>query len=213
MKHIQRKAPACFMAARIFRPSRLLGVMSSSRENAAASPAASPRARQVGWTRGEDWPTKSAERQLDAAGKRILAKLDEADLYSPGFSVAHRKEAMASVADNILVAAQKAIETCTVQRVTNISRYWKTSAAGAQAATRYNNYATQYLGRRQAAEAGLKNLKAWVATVGVPELYTERAAAIAPLMLQLDELQYHIMLPGMLQRLRIAPRRIGSQFD
>ncbi|HUU11061.1 MAG TPA: hypothetical protein VM431_11070 [Phycisphaerae bacterium] len=152
-------------------------------------------------------------KKLDAVGKRILAKLDEADLYSPGFSVAHRKEAMASVADNILVAAQKAIETCTVQRVTNISRYWKTSAAGAQAATRYNNYATQYLGRRQAAEDGLKNLKAWVDTVGAPELYTERAAAIAPLMLQLDELQYHIMLPGMLQRLRIAPRRIGSQFD
>ena len=151
--------------------------------------------------------------KLESAGKRIIAKLNEADLYSPGFSVVNREAALVSLADNIIKAAGKAVATCTAERNANISRYWKTSASGLKAALVYNNYATKYLERRMAAENGLKNLKTFATKVKAPGIYAKRAPKeIAPLLKKLDELQYHAMMPGMPQRLRITLRRIGSQF-
>ena len=150
---------------------------------------------------------------LEAAGKLIVAKLNEADLYSPGFSVTNREDALASLADNIILSAKKAVEICTKERVINISRYWKTSAASVKHATVFNNYVTQYLGRRQAAEQGLNNLKIFASKVQAPGLYAKRAdTEIAPLLKQLDELQYHLKMPGMTHQLKIVLRRIGSQF-
>lgn len=152
--------------------------------------------------------------QLESAGKRIIAKLEEADLYNPGFSVTHREDALVSLADNIIQATKKAVELCTAERAANISRYWRTSAASAKAAVVYNTYATQYLGRRKAAEDGLKNLKTFATTSQVPGIYDKRGETeIAPLLKQLDELQYHVMMLGMPQQLRITLRRIGSQFN
>ena len=151
--------------------------------------------------------------RLESVGKLLIAKLNEADLYSPGFSIANREAALASLADNIILSAKKAVELCTRERVANISRYWKTSAASVKHATVYNNYVTQYLGRREAAENGLKNLKIFAAKFGVPALYANREEKeIAPLLAQLDALQYHLMMAGMPQQMRIALRRIGSQF-
>ena len=151
--------------------------------------------------------------RLESASKHIIAKLNEADLYSPGFSVTHREDALVSLADNIIQAAKKAVELCTAERAANISRYWRTSAADAKVALVYNTYATQYLGRRKAAEDGLKNLKAFATKSQVPGIYAKRAETeIAPLLKQLDELQYHVMMLGMPQKLRITLRRIGSQF-
>jgi len=151
--------------------------------------------------------------RLESAGKHIIAKLNEADLYSPGFSVTHREDALTSLADNIILAAKKAVEICSAERVANISRYWRTSVASAKAALLYNNYATQYLRRRKAAEDGLKNLKTFATKSKVPDIYAKRAETeIAPLLKQLDELQYHLQMKGMPQQLRITLRRIGSQF-
>jgi hypothetical protein len=148
--------------------------------------------------------------KLNAAAKRCTAKLDDAELYAPGFSAAHRAEVLATLADNIMDAARKAAQQCTEERTANVSRYWRTSVADVKTATIYNIYVTKYLGRRQAAEEGLKNLKTLSSRYDLPQIYADRTKEHAALLAQLDELQYHEMLPGMPQKLRITLRRIGS---
>jgi len=155
--------------------------------------------------------------KLEEAGKRIVAKLGEADLYSPGFSVTNREAALTSLADNIIQAARKAVELCTAERIANISPYWKTAGASLKHAMRYNNYTRNYLERRLAAEDGLKNLKTFATKAQAPGIYAKRAEKeIAPLLKQLDALQYHAKMPGMPSGSRQPPRIrlivIGSQF-
>ena len=153
--------------------------------------------------------------KLEEAGKRIAAKLGEADLYNPGFSVVSREAALTSLADNIIQAARKAVELCTAERIANISPYWKTGGTSLKHATRYNNYTRNYLERRMAAEDGLKNLKTFATKAQAPGIYAKRAAReIAPLLKQLDALQYHAKMPDMPlgQPPRIRLVVIGSQF-
>lgn len=165
----------------------------------------------------KDLGTKATDlndmQKLDAAAKRCLGRLDEADLYQPGFSAAHKAEVLATLADNIMLAARKAAQQCAGERTANVSRYWQTSVADSKTATIYNNYVTKYLGRRLAAENGLKNLKALATKYETPQLFTDCEKEYTPLAAQLDELQYHEMIPGMPHKLRITLRRIGSSFD
>lgn len=151
-------------------------------------------------------------KKLETAGKHALAKLAEADLYSPGFGAAHRKEVLATLADNIMKAAHMAVTECTAERKV-LSRYWKTGAASVKVAQVYNTRCGRYLGRREAAGNGLNNLKNWAPKAGIPELYTERAKAMAPLLSQLDELEYHLKMPGMKGKLRLALQSSPSQFN
>ncbi len=148
--------------------------------------------------------------KLDASAKRCLARLDEADLYAPGFSAAHRAEVLAALADNIMEAARKAALQCTQERTANVTRYWRSSTADAKTATIYNAYVTKYLGRRQAAEEGLKNLKTLSTRYDLPQLYADRTKEHAALLTQLAELQYHEAVPGIPPKLLIAQRRVGS---
>jgi hypothetical protein len=150
--------------------------------------------------------------KLDAAAKRIVDKLNEGDLYAPGFSVMHRKAALGALVENIMTGAQKAIQMCGEDRKV-LSRFWQTSAADAKTAIVYNQRVTAYLARRQAAEDAVKGLQAFATKYQAPELYAERAEALGPLLAQLEELRYHTMMPGMPHQLMITPRRIGSQFN
>jgi hypothetical protein len=148
--------------------------------------------------------------KLEAAGKRCLDRLNEADLYTPGASTGRRKEVFAALADNIMTAGRRGVEKCTRERK-DLSRYWQTSAADARYAAAYNTEVSRYLTTRQAAEDALRNLKVFAAKWQIPELYAERDKDCTALLTQLDELQYHLLLPGMPRQLKIAPRRIGSQ--
>jgi hypothetical protein len=150
--------------------------------------------------------------KIEAAGRRCLDRLGEADTYVPGTSAARRKEVFAALADNVFQAARRGVEKCTADRK-DLSRYWQTSAADVKYAVIYNGQVSRYLGLRQAAEDGLKNFRAVSAKFQVPELYTEREKDCAALLAQLEELQYHVLLPGMPRQLKIAPRRIGSPFQ
>lgn len=148
--------------------------------------------------------------KLEAAARRCLDKLDEADLYVPGFSLLHRAEALAGLADNILKAARKAVETCTRDRKI-LSKYWRTSGTNVKLARAPNERIAKYLAVRQAADEALKNLKALAAALQVPELYTPRDKECTELCDKLDDLQYHEMLPGMAERMRIALRPAPAQ--
>ena len=143
---------------------------------------------------------------------KILASLAEADLYMPGFSTEHREAALSTVADNVVQAAEKAVEICTEERKFNITPYYETSASSVKAALLYNEYVTRYLSRREAAEDGLKNLQRLSQECDVPALASKREEKIKALLAALDGLRYHLKIQGMRRELRITLRRIGSQF-
>jgi len=152
--------------------------------------------------------------KLEAAARQCLDKLAEADLYVPGFSLAHRKETLIALADNILKAARATTTLCAAERKT-VSRYWKTALGDARYAAIWNRQVTGYLRLRQAAEDGIKNLKAFAPRAGVPEVLADRTAECTELLAQLDTLQYHEVLPGkggIPANMRIVPRKIGSPF-
>jgi len=143
---------------------------------------------------------------------KALAQLAEADLYSPGFSVLHKEEVLAALADNAIAGAEKAVKICTEERKFNVTPYYINSAASLQHARLYNEYAVRYLERRKAAEDALKNLERLAQEYEVPPLYQKRTEKIKALLAQLDELRYHEMVKGMPRKLRIMPRHLGTQF-
>jgi len=150
---------------------------------------------------------------------KVLALLAEADLYVPGYSTPRREEALSTVADNVVQAAEKAVQICTEERKFNITPYYKTSASSVKHALVYNKYVTRYLSRREAAEDALKNLEGLAKEIEVPGLVAKREAKIKALLEQLDDLRYHLATSrswgssgGRERRLRITPHRIGSQF-
>ena len=147
--------------------------------------------------------------RLERSARTALGKLDEADLYVPGFGQAHRTEVLTTLADNIMDGARRAVEICTEDRK-DLSRYWLTSTFGIKNALAWNEKASAYLDRRQAAEDGLKNLKPFGGKYETPDLYKEREQAVTDLLAKLDDLKYHEKREGMKERYRIALRKIGS---
>lgn len=149
---------------------------------------------------------------MQRAAEAILAKLNEGDLYTPGFSGLHREEALSPLADNAILGAEKAVETCTTERKLTITPYYLTSASSVDSGRIYNEYATRYLARRQAAEDALANIERLAKDYNVPEIHGKRKEKIDALKKSLEELRYHLMVPGMPRQLLIALRRVGSQF-
>ena len=143
---------------------------------------------------------------------KIRGYLEEADLYAPGFSTEHKEAALSTIADNVVQAGEKAVQMCTEERKFNITPYYKTSASSVKHALVFNEYVNRYLSRREAAEDALKNIKRLAEDQQLPDLVNKRQEKIAALLTQLDELRYHLKIPGMRTQLRITPRRIGSQF-
>ena len=147
--------------------------------------------------------------RLERSARTALGKLDEADLYVPGFGQAYRTEVLTTLADNITNGAHRAVDICTEDRK-DLSRYWQTSTYGIKAATEWNEKASRYLAMRQAAEDGLKNLQPSADKFEAPELYKERKMKVQDLLAKLEDLKYHLKRQGMKERYRIALRKIGS---
>ena len=152
--------------------------------------------------------------RLDRSAWAALGKLDEADLYVPGFAKAHRAEVLASLADNILEAARRAVKICTEERK-DLSRFADTSVYGIKTAMEWNAKASVYLARRQAAEDGLNNLPPFSGKYEVPEILKDRGTEIQDLLAKLDDLKYHEQRPGARGypevRRRIELRKFGSK--
>jgi len=161
---------------------------------------------------GEEATNLNTWTWMQRAADAALAKLAEGDLYTPGFSGQHREEALSYLADNAIKGAETAVETCTTERKLTITPYYLTSAASVNSGRVYNEYAARYLARRQAAEDALDNIERLAKDYNVPEIYGKRKEKIDGLKKSLEELRYHLMVPGMPRQLLIAPRRIGSQF-
>lgn len=53
---------------------------------------------------------------LKRTARTCFDKLEQADLYMPGFSAEHRTEVLASLRDNVLGGAQRAVKLCTDER-------------------------------------------------------------------------------------------------
>jgi hypothetical protein len=118
-----------------------------------------------------------------------------------------------TLADNIMDGARRAVDICTEERK-DLSRFATTSVYGIKYAQAWNEKASVYLDRRQAAEDALGNLKPFGDKYEAPDLYKEREQAVTDLLAKLDDLKYHEKRPGTLGmpqvRYRIALRKIGS---
>jgi hypothetical protein len=65
------------------------------------------------------------------------------------------------------------------------------SVASVQAAKEWNNRATPYFAKREAAEAALKNLQAFAQKFDLAGLYTSNEKEIKSLLLKIDDFQYY----------------------
>jgi len=74
----------------------------------------------------------------------------------------------------------------------------------------YNQKASAYLARRQAAEDALENLKPFAEKCEAPALYTDREKEIADLLAKLEDLKYHEMREGMGKQEKIVLWKIRS---
>jgi hypothetical protein len=128
--------------------------------------------------------------QLEKAANVALKRLAEADVFVPGFSAAHRQEPLAVIFNNILDAARRTVEFCDKERL-ELTRTSVSSVASISAAKEWNNRATPYLAKRDAAEAALKNLQTFSQKYELAGLYTSNEKEIKSLLLKIDDFQYY----------------------
>ncbi|MCX5683190.1 MAG: hypothetical protein NT049_05835, partial [Planctomycetota bacterium] len=129
-------------------------------------------------------------KQLDKAAATALKRLAEADAFVPGFSAAHRKEPLTAIFHNILVAARRTVEFCDKERL-ELTRTSVSSIASVAAAREWNNRATPYFAKREAAETAVKNLQTFAQKYEIADLYTSSEKEIKSLLAKLDDLQYY----------------------
>jgi len=128
--------------------------------------------------------------QLEKAANVALKRLAEADVFVPGFSAAHRQEPLAVIFNNILDAARRTVEFCDKERL-ELTRTSVSSVASIPAAKEWNNRATPYFAKREAAEAALKNLQTFSQKFELADLYTRNEKEIKSLLLKIDDFQYY----------------------
>ena len=128
--------------------------------------------------------------QLEKAANIALKRLAEADIFVPGFSAAHRQEPLAVIFNNVLDAAKQTVEFCDKERP-ELARTAVSSVASVQAAKEWNNRATPYLAKREAAETALKNLQSFTQKYELADLYTSNGNEIKSLLRKLDDFQYY----------------------
>jgi hypothetical protein len=128
--------------------------------------------------------------QLERAAAGALKKLSEADVFVPGFSAAHRKEPLTAIVNNILTAARQTVDYCDKERP-ELTRTAYSSVSSKAAAKAWNDRATPYLGRRQAAEEALKNLPTFTSKFEIADVYKANEDAIKDLLAKLDDFQYY----------------------
>ena len=128
--------------------------------------------------------------QLDKAADQALKVLREANIYQPGYSTEHEQEVLAELVNNVLGAAQNAINYCEEWRP-KLTKTRLQSAVSKPAAIQWNAVAKPYLENRAMAERALKNLTSFTIKYKVPDLQTQNQARITPLLAELDEYQYY----------------------
>lgn len=135
---------------------------------------------------------------IERVSKNCMDKLAEADILSPNFSDAHRREVLEPMVANLMQGARRAVDLCTSEReYLNTHRYL--SLYGGELTKQWLNRIVGYMGMRQDAEDALKNLKVAAEKVKFGDLYSE--TEVQNLLRRLDDLRFY---PG--GRLRIAPR-------
>ena len=128
--------------------------------------------------------------QLEKAAGIATGKLADADIFIPGYSAAHRKDILEVLVQSILDGAGAAIEHCEKVRP-DLTQNRFTSIASRALARAWNDKAIVYLGKRQAGEDALKNIKTFATKNEMLELYTKSATTIATMLEKLDDFQYY----------------------
>ena len=128
-----------------------------------------------------------AER-LERAALAAQDKLEEADRYVPGFSAKQRKAVIGDLLETVMEGARDAVRVCTEEREA-LTRTRTSSVASKRHALAWNQKASVYMARRQAAEEALGNLKPFAEKFEVTDLLDE--AACEELLAKLDDLQYY----------------------
>lgn len=128
--------------------------------------------------------------QIERTLATCFKKLDDADVFVPGFGAKNRREPIAVLVANILNAAKQTIEYCEKDRP-ELARTRFTGLGSKVKAKIWNDHATIYLTKRQVTEEALKNIKSFTQKYEVPDLYTSNAAAITEMTEQLSDLQYY----------------------
>jgi hypothetical protein len=169
-----------------------------------------------------DWKTRSLlaqakrissqEKMFSVAGrmeriaKNCMDKLAEADLYSPGFREAHRREVLEPMVAHLMEGARKTVELCTAEReYLNTHRYL--SLYGSDQTKEWMGRVNAYLAARQDAEEALNNLKASAGKMPLGDLYN--GGEVDGLLKKLDDLRYYPVRDPQ-HRLRILPRPTGG---
>jgi len=128
--------------------------------------------------------------QLDSAARTSLARLEEADVYVPGYSAAHRKDVIAVLVTKIMEAGKNACDMCEKVRP-ELTRTRTISVTSVAAAAQWNARGKPYLETREIAEVALKNIRPFTTKYEAPELYTGNRSAIDRLLADLDDYQYY----------------------
>ena len=128
--------------------------------------------------------------QIEKAAGQVQKKLQEADVFQPGFSYTHEKEVLPLFVTNILEGARAAVEHCQKIRP-ELTQRRLTSLTSKGAAQQWNNVAKVYLAKRLAAEMALKNIKPFTAKYKLDDAYTSNETEIESLLADCDEYQYY----------------------
>jgi len=128
--------------------------------------------------------------QLDKAADQALKVLREANIFQPGYSTEHEQEVLAELVNNVLGAAQAAVDYCEQWRP-KLTQTRLQSAVSKPAAIQWNAVAKPYLENRAMAERAIKNLTSFTIKYKVPDLQTLNEVRITHLLAELDEYQYY----------------------
>lgn len=128
--------------------------------------------------------------QMKKAADLALKQLAEANVYMPGFGNAHQAEVLEALVKNVLDAAQAAADHCEKVRP-ELTKHRLSSIVSRAAALQWNGVARTYLGNRQAAEDGLKNIEPFATHYKAPALYASHKGEIDKLLAALHDYEYY----------------------
>lgn len=128
--------------------------------------------------------------QIEKAVGQAQKKLQEADVYQPGFSLTQEKGVLPLFVTSILEGARAAMEHCQKIRP-ELTQRRLTSLTSKGAAQQWNNVAKVYMAKRLAAEMALKNVKPFTTKYKLDDTYAANEAEVESLLADCDEYQYY----------------------
>lgn len=142
--------------------------------------------------------------RLLRTAQAAVAKLEEADQYTPGVGSGRRHAVLKTLADDLLDGVRKAITFCTEARQGLDRDRWQ-SLSNKEVVKGWAGRIMHYITIRDQADSALENLRTMSEKIGDRGLYD--ATACDGLRAQLEELKFYPRGAGTKHRVRIKPYR------